>query len=360
MGININLLELSQVLKMTPAHQNIMLVGKHGIGKSRVICDYFKDKEERVVSLFLGQMSDPGDLIGLLYKDENSGKTDFLPPYWFPTDNRPIVLFLDELNRARPEILQTIMDLTLNKTLAGKSLPNGSRIISAVNEGDEYQLSDLDPALVSRFNIYHFKPSVSEWLLWAAQNGIDQRILSFIQDQPDFLDTPDPGLMETGFDKAPDRRAWERVSEIIKGLDSVNQISKKVIAGVIGVKSAAQFYESIGKNKLLSGKEILKNFKKILSILETYQLNQMALVNESIFRILELEGSNPEPDISLIRGLESYLSWLNYAEKSEVLAHWATIFESTAYPKSNLMVMRNMSPKHYDSITEFIRNLKNG
>ena len=65
------------------------------------------------------------------------------------------------------------------------------------------------------------------------------------------------------------------------------------------------------------------------------------------------------PDFSLIRGLESYLSWLNYAEKSEVLAHWATIFESTAYPKCNLFVMRNMSPKHYDIITEFIRNLKN-
>ncbi len=359
MGISINISEFRQVLKMTPGHQNIMLVGKHGIGKSRVICDYFKDKEENVVSLFLGQMSDPGDLIGLLYKDENSGKTDFLPPYWFPTDNRPIVLFLDELNRARPEILQTIMDLTLNKTLAGKSLPIGSRIISAVNEGDEYQLTDMDPALVSRFNIYHFKPSVSEWLLWAAQKGIDQRILSFIQDQPDFLDSPDSGLTETGFDKAPDRRAWERVSEMIKGLDSVNQTSKKIIAGIVGVKSAAQFCESFGKNKLLSGKEILNNFKNILPILETYQLNQMALVNESIFRILELEGSNPEPDFSLIRGLESYLSWLNYAEKSEVLAHWATIFESTAYPKCNLFVMRNMSPKHYDIITEFIRNLKN-
>lgn len=38
-----------------------------------------------------------------------------MPPYWFPVDGKPIVLFLDELNRARPEVLQTIMDLALNR-----------------------------------------------------------------------------------------------------------------------------------------------------------------------------------------------------------------------------------------------------
>lgn len=56
-------------------------------------------------TLFLGQMSDPGDLLGLPTKDEATGKTTFMPPYWFPIDDKPIVLFLDELNRARPEIL---------------------------------------------------------------------------------------------------------------------------------------------------------------------------------------------------------------------------------------------------------------
>ena len=92
-----------------------------------------------------------------------TGKTIFMPPYWFPTDNQPVVLFLDELNRARPEILQTIMDLALNRKLAGRELPAGSRIVSAVNDGEEYQLTDLDPALVSRFNIYNFRPTIGEW-----------------------------------------------------------------------------------------------------------------------------------------------------------------------------------------------------
>ena len=57
----INKEELLEVLKITPAKQNIMIAGNHGIGKSQIITDYFTKKKMRVVTLFLGQMSDPGD-----------------------------------------------------------------------------------------------------------------------------------------------------------------------------------------------------------------------------------------------------------------------------------------------------------
>ena len=157
--------ELQKILSVMPSEQNLMLVGKHGIGKSEILTRFFERQGLQVVTLFLGQMSDPGDLIGLPRMDEQTGRTIFMPPYWFPVDDKPVVLFLDELNRARPEVLQTIMDLALNRKLAGRNLPEGSRLISAVNDGEEYQLTDLDPALVSRFNIYTFQPSVAEWLM---------------------------------------------------------------------------------------------------------------------------------------------------------------------------------------------------
>ena len=207
MNISPNITELKQLLEATPASHNIMLVGNHGIGKSEILTEFFKEKGMPVVALFLGQMADPGDLIGLPTKDEKTGKTDFMPPYWFPIDGKPIVLFLDELNRARPEILQTVMDLALNRKLAGKLLPEGSRIISAVNAGDQYQLTDLDPALVSRFNIVNFKPTAEEWLLWARKAQLDPRVSGFIDENRMWLDK-DPDAKEgadTGLDKTPDR-----------------------------------------------------------------------------------------------------------------------------------------------------------
>ena len=216
MAIAINSNELLTVLELTPSWQNIMLTGRHGIGKSQILTKYFEAKGMMVKTLFLGQMSDPGDLLGLPHKDEATGKTTFMPPYWFPIDGKPIVLFLDELNRARPEILQTVMDLVLNRKLAGRPLPEGSRIISACNDGEEYQLTDLDPALVSRFNIYTFRPSVEEWLLWAEREGLAERVISFISANPDMLDRSGDTKEDQGLEKDPDRRAWEKVARLLE------------------------------------------------------------------------------------------------------------------------------------------------
>lgn len=188
MAIRIDVNELHRILEMTPSSQNIMLIGKHGIGKSEIITRFYRERGMKVVAFFLGQMSDPGDLIGLMHKDETTGRSVFLPPYWWPLDKEPMVLFLDELNRARPEILQAVQDLTLNRTLAGRQLPPGSIVVSAVNEGEEYQLTDLDPALVSRFNLYEFAPTVEDWLLWANAHDIDARVIAFIQKNHHCLD----------------------------------------------------------------------------------------------------------------------------------------------------------------------------
>ena len=75
---------LLEILEETPANQNIMLMGKHGIGKSQILEKFYTAKGCKVVSLFLGQMSDPGDLIGIPHKNEETGHTEFMPPYWFP------------------------------------------------------------------------------------------------------------------------------------------------------------------------------------------------------------------------------------------------------------------------------------
>ena len=355
MSININVKELKNLLDSTPYTHNIMLSGKHGIGKSRIITDHFSAKGQKVVTLFLGQMSDPGDLIGLPNKDEKTGKTVFMPPYWFPTDNQPVVLFLDELNRARPEILQTIMDLALNRKLAGRELPAGSRIVSAVNDGEEYQLTDLDPALVSRFNIYNFRPTVGEWVLWASNAGIDKHVISFIEGNNRMLDG-DGAATDTSssLEKTPDRRGWERVSDIIKATPTVTSTTKKVIAGIVGAKAAAEFFESFNQGSILSAEAILKHFDGQKSTLDKYQAHDLAIINESIFRCIEndKQGTNEVAADNLIK----YMSWLANGGKRESMAHFCSVFEGATYTKANLFMM-SKAPRCFKTITEFIKNL---
>lgn len=82
-NIRVNTTELLQLLDIIPASHNLMLVGRHGIGKSEILTEYFSAKGMPVVALFLGQMADPGDLIGIPNKNTETGKTEFMPPYWF-------------------------------------------------------------------------------------------------------------------------------------------------------------------------------------------------------------------------------------------------------------------------------------
>lgn len=334
-NINITTTELLSLLDITPADQNLMLVGNHGIGKSEILTDYFSGKGMKVVPLFLGQMSDPGDLIGIPNRNDTTGKTEFMPPYWFPLDGKPVVLFLDELNRARPEVLQTIMDLALNRTLAGRRLPDGSRIISAVNAGDQYQLTDLDPALVSRFNVVTFRPTAQEWLLWAEKVGVDARVRDFIRENPMWLDkNPDAKEgADTGLDKTPDRRGWKRVSDILKTAGDISPIVTKAIAAIVGPKAASALAGSVSARKILSGREVLQNFEKHLPTLKGYELHQLSVVNDGIFRHLEVENLSGQARENAKRNIDAYFTFLS-KEKKEAAAHFANLYVQGTYPKA--------------------------
>lgn len=354
MNISISIDELKRLLTAMPTDQNIMLTGRHGIGKSEILTHFYAECGMKVVTLFLGQMSDPGDLIGLPNKNEQTGKTDFMPPYWFPMDGEPIVLFLDELNRARPEVLQTVMDLVLNRKLAGRQLPKGSVIISAVNEGDEYQLTDLDPALVSRFNIYQFRPTATEWLLWAQENGLDERVVYFISNNADWLDGDIKQVDEyVGLEKSPDRRAWKKVSDLIKGIDRLDDY-KKFVAGIIGVAATAAFYASVAEKNIVYGKSVLVDFAKVRGKLKSLQLHHFAVINEGIFRCLQLhdyEDSSTSAD-----NLTAYTAWLLNNEKKEAFANFTNLITDSKYPKA-VVFISTKTPELYKKVIEFIRNL---
>ena len=365
MAVTISTNELKETLELTPSTQNIMLVGKHGIGKSEILTSYFQSQGMKVVALFLGQMSDPGDIIGLPSKveakDANGNviaQTDFTPPYWFPIDGKPIVLFLDELNRARPEILQTVMDLTLNRKLAGKVLPEGSRVIAAVNDGDEYQLTDLDPALVSRFNIYEFRPTVEEWLNWAVGAGLDERVINFIQDNPTWLDgdSGDKKRDYQGLDKSADRRAWKKVSDIMKKVDTIKDIHKRVIAGVVGAGAAAAFICSAQQRNVITGKDLLLKYDKTMKTVEKYQLHEFAILNESVFRFLQNAKLDEREKKLAAKNLGQYIDFLRVNKKKEALANFTSIFEKGTYEQAIVFMVVNAA-EVYDMLNEFVEKL---
>jgi len=347
---NVNQKELLSILEFTPAEQNIMIVGKHGIGKSKIVENFFTERGEKVVTFFCSQASDPGDIIGLPYRNQETGKTEFALPWWFPTDNSPVILFLDELNRARPEILQVVMDLTLNRRLAGKRLPEGSMVISAINNGDEYQLTDLDPALLSRFNIYNFVPSTTDWIQWATRSGISQHVIGFISTNSGLLDCKE--TEETGnLDKGPDRRAWERVSNVVKRMEEIggkyDTAFKKLVCGIVGARAGVKFFEYMNSKNAVNPSELLYDFDKHAYKLDTLNVQQYVGLNDGICSLIdkEYETNSPADNKKLAQNLLKYFEYItnikNGKGNREAMAHFISNYELGKYFNLNLLIMDN-------------------
>lgn len=228
----------------------IMLRGMHGIGKSEVVYQIAKDLELNVIERRASQMTE-GDLCGM---PKIEGKcTAWLPPeFYMEACERPVVLFLDELDRAITEVRQGFFELADSRKLNGHKLHEGTLIFAAINGGPSGQHYDqvfqMGPAENDRWWIVDLEPTVEDWLKWA-YNNCNIVIYEFISHNPSFLehkDVYDPTKVY------PSRRSWKRFNDVLECanlLDNSNEQNLNLImnlgVGFVGFESTVKLVEFI-------------------------------------------------------------------------------------------------------------------
>jgi len=190
----------------------ILLRGRHGIGKSQVVYQTAANLGLPVIERRASQMTE-GDLIGLPKTDGNV--TTFCPPDWYQQACRqPVVLFLDEVDRATIEVRQGIFELTDSRKLNGHALHPDTLIFAAVNggeHGEQYQVGEMDPAELDRWTCFDVSPSVEDWLSWGKTN-VDGIVWDFINGNREHLEHK--GDFEPN-KVYPSRRSWDRFNECL-------------------------------------------------------------------------------------------------------------------------------------------------
>ena len=186
----------------------IMITGRHGIGKSGVMRQIAKEVcGLPLIDRRIGQMCE-GDLVGLQKIDGEF--TKFLPVEFIHRAARePHFLFFDEANRGTKEVMQVMFQLVLDYELNGVVLHPDTRIAIAVNEGSQYTVTQMDPALRDRFFYVELEPTVDEWLEWASAEGLNNAIISFNRQRPSNLDTPADTRVSG---RTQSRRSWHMLS----------------------------------------------------------------------------------------------------------------------------------------------------
>jgi hypothetical protein len=199
----------------------VLIRGRHGVGKSEVVYMIAATRELPVVERRASQMTE-GDLLGLPDTADtaiNGRKcTTWNAPDWLVTAcEQPVVLFLDEVDRATMEVRQGLFELTDSRKINGWHLHPDTLIIAAVNGGEhgaQYQVGEMDPAELDRWTVFDVEPSDEDWLKWATNQGGQRRVHSVVWD---FINQNRQHLEHKGdFEPNkvyPSRRSWKRFSD---------------------------------------------------------------------------------------------------------------------------------------------------
>lgn len=260
-----NLKTLLKTLIINKVPVTPMLWGPHGVGKSSVVKQIGAELGYRVLILTLSQ-KEAVDVSGVLYThyDEalKMSVTSSHPPDWFADAcvNGKLILFLDEFNMARREVLNASFQLVLDRSLNNKMVADTVFIICAGNpEDDRYDVTPLSESLRDRLMHIQVTSDAPSWLQWAEAPGspIDPQVISFIKSVPSALRYEDERDAKFPVEIRHSERSWERVS-IIKALPLSTAIKLECFRGIVGPDWSVTFMQTIGSDAPLTGQEIVE------------------------------------------------------------------------------------------------------
>jgi hypothetical protein len=277
-----------------PPEISVLIRGDHGIGKSQIIAQVAQRLNLPLIDRRLSQTSE-GDLIGL--PTTNEGSTSFLPVDWFVRACRePVVLFLDELNRASNEVMQAAFQIVLDRELNGHSLHPETRVFCAINSSGKYNVNTLDPALLDRFWTCDLQPSVDEWIEASRASEVHPHIVTFIHLNPKWLDAPEK---LTDDSVTPSRRSWWRLSDAIGNIPDLKSESDKVYdiaLGFVGVEAAIAFVEHVKRHESrCSPEDVLTQPAKFVKLRPGMNISDLNELTDSL-ALLILKGDSVSPE----------------------------------------------------------------
>jgi hypothetical protein len=249
-----------------PVETSVLLRGNHGIGKSQVVRQVAKHFGLEVIDRRLSQMSE-GDMVGLPSTDGEV--TRFNPPDWYKNAcKKPVALFLDELNRATPEVMQAAFQVVLDRELNGWKLHPQTRVYAAINASSAYTVNEMDPALLDRFWAIDLTPDTADWLAWAKEsNSIHDNIVQFIAGNEKWLDPP-KNVEATQV--SPSRRSWERLSKALVGAGVAetpdDALFYPMCLGYVGTEATIAFHGFVKTiDAQVTGEEIVNEYSRVKS-----------------------------------------------------------------------------------------------
>lgn len=185
---------------------------------------------------------EPSDFALPFPKDGQLGylMSDLLP--W--SENGPTLLFLDEFDRALMAVQNMSLQLVLDRSVFGKGLPDGVRIVMAGNQASDIGTNQLSDAAATRM-VHLYMETQSEgaldaWCEWAEQNEVSSSLVSFARFRKDVWAGQERNdLIEYA---KPNKRTWVMADSLLRTMEGMKlktaDVERALVEGCVGSAAA--------------------------------------------------------------------------------------------------------------------------
>ena len=149
-----------------------LFLGNPGLGKTKVIEKFAKEKEAQLVEVIASQLM-PHEISGMSLPLHEERKMTYFDFDRFCSLKDGDILFFDELLNANPMVLNACLTLLENRTMiSGRKLPNIMIVAAANQQGSTI----LTPQIKERFIFYDvtFSPSLWGKYMYEKYNIVDE------------------------------------------------------------------------------------------------------------------------------------------------------------------------------------------
>ena len=225
-------------LKENEINLPAFLWGNHGVGKTSIVEQFAKANGYELVILNLANLS-PEDLLGQL-----DGKGGYYQPNWLKNTEKPVIYFLDELNRGPKYVLQGIFNFINEGRIHDYRIKPIDMVVSAGNPSDEYEVSTFeDPAFLSRFAHIKVSPDQKEFTKYLNSKNLKNTIVQ--QTLKKSINIYQQNDYEIGFNVVPDNRKLEKVAMMFEIFndDEWEEYGVDLLESTVGFESSSSFLE---------------------------------------------------------------------------------------------------------------------
>lgn len=220
------------------SHTPVMLWGPPGVGKSQIVAQVGQRHAVPVIDLRLSQM-EPSDLRGIPFREGHL--VEWAIPAMLPDTQRhgaQGILFLDEITSAVPSVSAAAYQLILDRRLGDYRVPEGWAIFAAGNrQGDRGVTYTMPAPLANRFSHFEVELNLDDWVAWAYQHQLDERVIGFLRFRPELLFKFDPAHNPVAF---PTPRSWEFAHRALQKFANSPQLLLNTLQACVGTAAGIE------------------------------------------------------------------------------------------------------------------------